>query len=131
MNTNLYSDTPMSIRILNAKRSARILTPVDGFESSATAQIYRQALEFAQDRGATVCLVSYPLTNLLYENMIPIVSYAMADRFFQGLAEKFGAVRLNLRGLRLPDKYFSDSHHLNHTGATHVSGIIERDYFPN
>lgn len=127
--TALYTDTPLPIRRSASVRSARILEPVEKFESSETAREYREIIAFLQERGGTVCLVTLPVATLLRREFQHLERFAAAQHFFSQLAQAANIPYVNLLGSEYPDEYFADAHHLNATGARSISGDVARRCF--
>lgn len=126
-----YSETPEPIQIAAARRTAKILEPVSDFETHPTATLYDTIIRNLLVRGADVCLVTFPVATKLRIEVGNMKSFARATTHFQRLARANGIRYIDLLLWELPDKYFSDPHHLNAPGARVVSERVFRECYGN
>lgn len=121
---SLYTRLSPTIRRANAERTLRILAPVPGFEKSEVARAYEETIQFLQQNGGRVCLVTFPVVSLLRVGMAGSAAYHRARAFFSSLAAARGIPYLDLSVWNVPDDLFADAHHLNVTGARTISARV-------
>ena len=124
-----FSSIPSEERRARTARTLRILEPVPGFEATSVAREYADIIGFLKDRGAQVCLVTFPVVGMLRVGVAESAAYQRAMRFFEDLGRAKGVRHLNLSAWELPDEYFADPHHLNAIGGRAVSGDVLKECF--
>lgn len=90
---------------------------------------YAEMLAFLTDRGAEVCLVSFPVTRAYLDAsaQAPNARHETAIRFFQDHATQDGVRYVDARAQVLPNHLFRDVDHLNAAGAEmFYAGLIRQ-----
>lgn len=119
--TDSFAARDQGDRAAMVRRQALMRQPVKGFETTAVAEEYRAVVAFLRAKGARVCLLTFPVSPGLQEAERRLSDYATARAWFDRLAAQAGARHVDLSDLSLPDDHFSDSDHLNLTGAQRVT----------
>ncbi len=102
-------------------------TPSQGFQESLLAKHYEAMLTELAKRGATMCLITTPVSPPYFEIANKLPQYAEASKFFQTLAQKYHARYVNLFSLfSAPSDIalFADTDHLNEKGARIFSDLV-------
>ncbi len=108
--------------------------PRDGFESSSAAQTYRDLVDAFVARGASVCLVSMPLSPVYRQTVAALPAsdkrqWDAADRFFEELAEGAHVTYHDHRDLYTDLSLFRDPDHLNKAGAQRYGEVLQNACF--
>ena len=122
--------TPQHRRV-GALRYARQVEPVVGVETSPVAGLYVRAVDYLLERGARVCLVTFPVTTDFKGAVRKLPRFARAREFFANLAKRKGIGYVDGWEVPLPDEMFDDYDHLSADGARRLTSIVVTRCFSN
>jgi len=92
-------------------------TPAANFRERDEARIYRDLIKYLVARGATVCLMTYPVDRHYRERADRIAAFAEARRFYAEVAEE-NHIRFVSFWDRFDDpKMYQNTDHVNQNGS--------------
>lgn len=114
-----FATLPLRAQQLEARTRLRYHTLAHPDAVTKAQDRYTEMLAFLTDRGAEVCLVSFPVTQayLTANAQTKGADHENAIRFFQASAGQDGVRYIDARAQVLSDDLFRDVDHLNATGA--------------
>ncbi|GEM_PF-1844607 len=121
---DVYAAIPKSIRLQAARRQAYQIKPVSAPMSTWAAQAYETTVRSLLEKGARICLVTFPVSATLRAELAQFPQYADIFAFFDALAEKNGIPYVNAFSMEMDESLFADSHHLNGEGARMFTRIV-------
>ena len=115
-----WAEVPPESRTVQARTRARLLSPGPDFATGEFAASFRRTLEALTARGASVCVLTTPVSYDFhrFSSADPHVEGARA--FMERVAGEYGAQYVDyytFYARREFDGYFKDMDHLNATGA--------------
>ncbi len=98
---------------------------------AATQDRYLDMITFLTERGADLCMISFPVTQdyLTASSADTAAGHATAISFFRQTAAQSGARFIDARAQVVPDRLFRDVDHMNAAGAKAVYDSLIRQCF--
>jgi hypothetical protein len=104
-------------------------TPVSDFQQRDEARIYVEMLDFLISRGATVCLMSYPVDRFYRERANKIATYQEVKEFYKKLAKDRGIPYVSFFSRFDDPEMFQNTDHVNPKGSTILAVEARRACF--
>jgi hypothetical protein len=95
----------------------RTHTPVNDFQQRDEARIYVEMLDFLISRGATVCLMTYPVDRFYRERADKIATYPAVKEFYQKLAKDRGIPYVSFWSRFDDPEMYQNTDHVNAKGS--------------
>ncbi|MCA6121822.1 hypothetical protein J6500_07900 [Bradyrhizobium sp. WSM 1704] len=97
--------------------SVRLHTPVSDFRERAEARIYVELIDFLIARGATVCLMNYPVDRYYRERADRIAAFANVKAFYEEIAKQRGIRYVSFWSRFEDQDMFQNADHVNEKGS--------------
>jgi hypothetical protein len=111
-------------RLAFARARVALHTPEKNFAGGDFAGQYAEIIAYLQQRGATIYLVTYPVTAEYRRFADAVPLFAASFDFFQTLAGRFGIRYINCFACIGDENLFADEDHLNKTGAVAFANLL-------
>ena len=115
---------PKAARLERANYNLSFHTPMPDIPSTRNAEALRRTLAYLDSGGATVCMVTSPVSAEYLELSSQVPGFGEAKEFFGSLAAQHGFRYMDMSDAITDQRMFADAHHLNDVGAKVFSQLV-------